>query len=67
MALIQLTHKSNVYVSGNVLNEDEKQILEVLNKSFEAMRNKDIAAFFDCYSMDSSSCIPFGILRFLLF
>ena len=60
MALIQLTHKSNVYVSGNVLNEDEKQILEVLNKSFEAMRNKDIAAFFDCYSMDSSSFREIG-------
>lgn len=49
--LAQPAPESNV--SDNISNEDEKQLLEVLNKSFEAMKNKDIAAFLNCYSTDN--------------
>lgn len=37
----------------NPLVYEERQILEVLNKSFDAVKNKDIAALLDCYSIDS--------------
>lgn len=41
-------------ISDNISNEDEKHILEILNKSFEAMKNDDIVAFLDCYTTDNS-------------
>lgn len=58
MILVQSTRHSNI--SNNILNEDQRQVLEVLNKSFEAMKNKDIATFMDCYFIDSPSLKEIG-------